>query len=54
MKHDLDAKIENLPNVSSPVDSADGNISKTFLFPQNRKWMPFMLNLVSLVANPLL
>ena len=28
MKNDLDAKTENLPNVSSSVDSAEGNISE--------------------------
>ena len=33
MKNDLDTKIENLPNVSSPVDSAEGNISKDIPIP---------------------
>ena len=33
MKNDLDAKIENLPNVSSLVDSAEGNISKDIPIP---------------------
>ena len=52
MKNDLDAKIENLPNVSSPVDSAEGNTSKDIPVPSKPEMDAFMLNLVSLVANP--
>ena len=50
MKNDLDAKIENLPNVSSPVDSAEGNISKDIPVPSKPEMDAFYAKLSK--SNP--
>ena len=53
MKNDLDAKIENLPNVSSPVDSAEGNISKDIPHPSKLEMDAFYAKLRRSKAIPL-
>ena len=50
MKNDLDAKIENLPNVSSFVDSAEGNISKDIPVPSKPEMDAFYAKLSK--SNP--
>ena len=53
MKNDLDAKIENLPNVSSPVDSAEGNISKDIPVPSKPEMDAFYAKLSKSISKPI-
>ena len=53
MKNDLDAKIENLPNVSSPVDSAKGNISKEIPVPSKPEMDAFYAKLSKSSSKPI-
>ena len=53
MKSDLNAKIENLPNVSSPVDSAEGNISKDIPVPSKPEMDAFYAKLCKYSSKPI-
>ena len=53
MKNDLDAKIENLANVSSPVDSAKGNISKEIPVPSKPEMDAFYAKLSKSSSKPI-
>ena len=53
MKNDLDAKIEKLANVSSPVDSAEGNISKDIPVPSKPEMDAFYAKLSKSSSKPI-
>ena len=53
MKNNLDAKIDYLPNVSSPVDSAKGNIWKESSVPSKPEMDAFYAMLSKSSSKPI-
>ena len=53
MKNDLDAKIENLSNVSSPDNSAKGNVSKEIPVPSKPEMDTFYAKLSKSSSKPI-
>ena len=53
MKNDLDAKIENLSNVSSPDNSAKGNVSKEIPVPSKPEMDTFYAKLSKSCGKPI-
>lgn len=53
MKIDLDAKIENLPNVSSPVNSDKGNVTKEIPAPTKPEINAFYAKLSKSSSKPI-
>ncbi|CAH3033677.1 unnamed protein product [Pocillopora meandrina] len=53
MKNDLDAKIENLSNVSSPDNSAKGNVSKEIPLPSKPEMDTFYAKLSKCSRKPI-
>ena len=53
MKNDLDAEIENLSNVSSPDNSAKGNVSKEIPVPSKPEMDTFYAKLSKSSSKPI-